>query len=71
MIDEQLIQALTGHRSRAGVQCYKRPGEQHFKHVSKILPPPTSKKPSTENDDPYSEKTSPPEKERELSSSQK
>ena len=71
MIDEQLIQAHTGHRSRAGVQCYKRPGEQHFKHVSKILQPPPSKKPSTENDDPCSEKTSPPEKKRELSTSQK
>ena len=53
------------------VQCYNRPGEQHFKHVSKILQPPPSKKLSTQNDDPYPEKTSPFEKERQLSSSQK
>lgn len=71
MIDEQLIQAHTGHHSRAGVQCYKRPGEQHFKHVSKMLQPPPSKKPSTKNDDPYPKKTSPLEKETELTSSQK
>ena len=52
MIDKQLIQAHTGHHGRAGVQCYKWPGEQHFKHVSKLLEPPPSKKPNTENDDP-------------------
>ena len=46
-IDEQLIQIQTGHRSTEGVRYYKRPTEDHFKKVSKILQPPPAKKTST------------------------
>ena len=44
MIDKQLIQMQTGHRSTSGVRCYKRPSDDHFKNASKILQPPPSKK---------------------------
>ena len=43
-IDEQLIQIQTGHQSTEGVRYYKRPTEDHFKKVSKILQPPPAKK---------------------------
>ena len=43
MVDEQLIQHYTGHRSTDSVRQYKRPREEHFKKVSKILQPPPSK----------------------------
>ena len=41
-IDEQLIQAQTGHRSTA-VRSYKRPGEEHSNEISRILQPPAPK----------------------------
>ena len=40
MVDEQLIQHYTGHRSVNSVRAYKRPGDEHFKSVSRILQPP-------------------------------
>ncbi len=42
-VDEQLIQVQTGHRSTASVRCYKRPQDDHFKKISKILQPSSSK----------------------------
>ena len=41
MVDEQLIQHYTGHRSVDSVRAHKRPGDEHFKSVSRILQPPT------------------------------
>ena len=43
-VDKQLIQGQTGHPSNAGVRAYKRPGDKHFKEVSKLLQPPPAKK---------------------------
>lgn len=53
-VDEQLIQIYTGHRSVAGVRSYKRPGEDQYKAISKILQPPPMKKSEVENIDPCS-----------------
>ena len=55
MVDEQLIQHYTGHRSVESVRQYKRAREDHFKQVSRILqPPPLKIRPaisfSSEND---------------------
>ena len=40
MVDEQLIQQYTGHRSTESVRQYKRASDDHFKLVSRILQPP-------------------------------
>ena len=46
-VDEQLIQAQTGHRSTSSVRCYKRTQEDHILKVSRILQPPPIKKSSS------------------------
>ena len=46
-VDEQLIQAQTGHRSTSSVRCYKRTQEEHMRKVSRILQPPPIKKSSS------------------------